>query len=87
MKKFLRYLFVASWAAGLLLGAYRPEPETREEEYTVQAGDTAWTVLSQKVSDRHDVRDYIYRTLDRNGIKAGMLKPGQRIVLVLPAKD
>ena len=52
--------------------------------YTVQAGDTLWSVCSEAKLPEQDVRELVYHTKQDNGLKdAGKLEPGRIITIKL----
>ena len=54
-------------------------------EYSIRPGDTLFSILADRVSERHDVREYVFLTEKNNpGLEPGNLKVGQRIILCLP---
>lgn len=77
---------------GLLLGclvyggwrATRPANVVKTYDYTVQAGDTLWSVCSEAKLPEQDVRELVFRTMEDNGLKdAGKLEPGRIITIKL----
>lgn len=56
--------------------------------YTVQAGDTLWSVCSEAKLPEQDVRELVFRTMEDNGLKnAGKLEPGRIITIKLIRKN
>lgn len=49
------------------------------ENYTVQSGDTAWSIMSKRNFANKDIRELVYFIEKDNGIKAGYLTIGQEI--------
>lgn len=49
------------------------------ENYTVQSGDTAWSIMSKRNFANKDIRELIYFIEKDNDIKAGYLTIGQVI--------
>ena len=77
---------------GLLLGCLvyggyrftRPAKVVKTYTYTVQAGDTLWSVCSESKLPEQDVRELVYHTMQDNGLKdAGKLQPGRIITIKL----
>lgn len=77
---------------GLLMGclAYggwrfsRPTQVIKTYTYTVQAGDTLWSVCSEAKLPEQDVRELVYHTMQDNSLKdAGKLEPGRIITIKL----
>lgn len=79
-------------AAAVLIGAIwakasAPEPELVTYHYTVEAGDTLWSVAAKYTSDEEDVREVIWRIRTDSGIgRSEYIQPGQKLVIrVRPA--
>lgn len=81
---------------GLLLGCLvyggyrftRPAKVVKSYDYTVQAGDTLWSVCSEAKLPEQDVRELVFRTMEDNGLKdAGKLEPGRIITIKLSRKS
>ena len=49
------------------------------EDYIVQAGDTAWSIMYKNNAANKDIRELIYFIEKDNNIKAGYLQIGQEI--------
>lgn len=66
---------VLAWAvlARSSSGAERPGT------YTVQAGDTLWTIAAAHSSG--DVREEIWNLEQRNHLTGGLIRPGQKLVV------
>jgi len=78
--------------SGLLLGCLvyggyrftRPAKVVKTYTYTVQAGDTLWSVCSEAKLPEQDVRELVFQTMSDNGLKnAGKLEPGRIITIKL----
>ena len=54
-------------------------PQYILENYTVQSGDTAWSIMSKRNFANKDIRELIYFIEKDNNIKAGYLQIGQEI--------
>lgn len=62
----------------------RPATVVKTYSYTVQAGDTLWSVCSEAKLPEQDVRELVYRTMEDNGLQnAGKLEPGRIITIKL----
>ena len=62
--------------------------ETLYETVTVEANDTLWDIVANKVDDTMDIREYIYEVKELNHLQdAGSLSPGQKLKLPVIAKD
>lgn len=82
--------------SGLLLGCLvyggyrftRPAKVVKTYTYTVQAGDTLWSVCSEAKLPEQDVRELVFQTMSDNGLKnAGKLEPGRIITIKLTRKN
>ena len=81
---------------GLLLGCLvyggyrftRPAKVVKTYTYTVQAGDTLWSVCSEAKLPEQDVRELVYHTMQENQISdPGALQPGTLVIIrVKPVK-
>lgn len=75
----------------LVYGGYRftrPVTVVKTYSYTVQAGDTLWSVCSEAKLPEQDVRELVYRTMEDNGLRdAGKLEPGRIITIKLTRKN
>ena len=82
--------------SGLLLGCLvyggyrftRPAQVIKTYAYTVQAGDTLWSVCSEAKLPEQDVRELVYHTMQENQISdPGALQPGTLVIIrVKPVK-
>lgn len=70
-------LVVAVLALGL---AHPSSGGGREARYAVRAGDTLWSIATQRYAG--DPRRGIWVIRERNGLDTGLIRPGQ--VLLLP---
>ncbi|WP_277287676.1 LysM peptidoglycan-binding domain-containing protein [Veillonella montpellierensis] len=59
-----------------------PKYETRYD-YTVKNGDTLWTIGKEAVGESEDIRDWVRKVQEINGININKepLYPGQTLVL------
>lgn len=92
MKRFLKsaVLAAAILAAGCGVYAYatRPEPELMTYVFTVQPGDTIWSICAKAATDLDNMRELMDRTKLENGITdAGNLQPGREIVVRVRALE
>ena len=85
-KKILSLIFIFTFAviSSSPLNVENTSETTVEEEYIVHRYDTLWNVMKAKIGDREDVREYIFLTIQKNGIEGAQIYPGQKITLVLP---
>jgi LysM repeat protein len=74
-------MFAAAAMASVRSGAVSPSPKTTL--YTVQPGDTLWSIASQL--DKHqDPRQAVYEIMRANGLNSAVIRPGQ--VLEIPVR-
>ncbi|MDP5274027.1 LysM peptidoglycan-binding domain-containing protein [Chengkuizengella axinellae] len=52
----------------------------------VQSGDTLWSIAKLHRSETIDIRDFIYKIKDENGLKSSNLSIGQTIMIPKIAK-
>lgn len=66
----------------------RPSQVIRTYSYTVQSGDTLWSVCSETKLPEQDVRELVFQTMSDNGLRdAGRLEPGRIITIRLIRKN
>lgn len=85
MKKILAMiilLLMAVCASGFAIGRSTKSYEPRYD-YTVKAGDTLWNIAENNVSENEDIRDWIAKVKEINGININEepLHAGQQIVI------
>ncbi len=81
-----RNLFLCALVVAPLVGWYMGYEPSRPplrpiQYYTVQDGDTLWSIAGQYSDDTQDIRDVYYRIMKENDADAGSLKPGQTLVI------
>jgi hypothetical protein len=64
-------------------GAAVREPENEAGTIVVQAGDSLWTI-AHRVAPSADPRAVVDAIAGANGVEAGSLRPGQRLVVPAP---
>jgi Tfp pilus assembly protein FimV len=73
-------VLAASWSPALARAvAERAEPVS-SRTYLVRPGDTLWAI-AERVAPGEDPRPVVDAIADANGIDAGALVPGQRLVV------
>ena len=72
-------VLISVWVGTRIAGASGDNPV--ERTYVVHTGDTLWSVAQRSYPHDRDPRELIYRIERRNGLSAGSLQPGQRLVL------
>ncbi len=53
----------------------------QQQRYVVQPGDTLWQVARAYIPERMDIRAFIYRLEQVNGLKGGIIHPGQQLLI------
>ena len=51
----------------------------RERGYVVQPGDTLWSIAAEHYGG--DPRAGVWRLRERNGLRIGVIRPGQRLLV------
>jgi cell division protein YceG involved in septum cleavage len=57
------------------------EPQT--VSYTVESGDTVWSIAEEYTSDEDDVRQMVYNICEENNIDDSSITEGQKLVIPL----
>ena len=73
----------------VILSAYQPTMdaiEWTEKVYTVQKGDSLWAISGEYCPDSVDRREWIEEVQALNDIDDGAIHPGQRLIVLAPAK-
>lgn len=80
---FVLLAVVSIITAGIAMGCTTEPGYEIRYEYTVKSGDTLWTIGKANVGDNEDIRDWIRKVQEINGINInkGPLHPGQTLVL------
>lgn len=61
--------------------------EWQEEIYTVQSGDSLWTVASNYCPEGVDCREWIDEIQALNDLPDSMIHPGQTLIVLAPVKE
>lgn len=54
---------------------------SQQQAYIVQPGDTLWQIARAYAPEHMDIRNFIYRLERINGLKGGIIHPGQQLVI------
>lgn len=87
VQKRIRALAILAGVIGgaVLLCGHSKKAEPQEwERYTVQSGDTLWSISKEYAPENSDIRNYIYLINERNSTGAN-LQPGQ--VIEIPSYE
>ena len=77
---FLRLTLIALLVVLVVAAVARPsDGGAPARAYTVQPGDTLWTIASARYSG--DPREAVWRLQQRNDLGGSLLRPGQRLLL------
>lgn len=84
MKRILAFLLAAVflWALAYWHPAGAEGLPREPTTVVVQPGDTLWHLATRYASPREDVRRWIHRVMEMNGLKSPLIYPGQ--VLEIP---
>jgi LysM repeat protein len=80
LKKYLLILAVII-VAMLLLGSQKPEKASEYISYTVQPGDTLWSISEEITPIGRDLRYTVREIQDENGIENSVIRVGQVILV------
>ena len=65
---------------GVISGSVTAESYETYEQVEITEGDTLWNFSERYVDNSTDVREYIYEVCNLNGIKAGEIKAGDKLL-------
>ena len=76
--KLKAFIMAAVIAGGIAYAYTRPAPVYVTYSYTVESGDTIWSIASKFATNEDKMADVVDESVQANGIKdAGNLQPGQ----------
>ncbi len=79
------FILIAAVVVGFSLGYVRLSQASSEDThavYVVKAGDTLWDIALRHAPLAMDIRDYVYRLRQVNGLKqSATIHPGQELKL------
>ena len=78
---FLLLIFVAVWAGVRVAHAGEDGAIYSGHQYTVQSGDTLWTIAAGEYGGGSDLRKAVYAIGEANGLSGSEVRPGQGITL------
>jgi hypothetical protein len=78
---FLLLIFVAVWAGVRVAHAGEDATLYTGTPYTVQAGDTLWSIAAEHYGHGLDLRQAVYDIRGANRLGQTLLQPGQRLML------
>jgi Tfp pilus assembly protein FimV len=59
----------------------KPASQAASRTYVVRPGDTLWRIADRLVGSREDPRPMVDRLISLNGVRNGVILPGQRLTL------
>lgn len=68
-------------SVGIGAATQEHKPEIVQHIYTVEAGDTLWSVAGKYSDESEDIRNVVYQIKTDNDIVNGHLSPGQQLVI------
>jgi LysM repeat protein len=80
LKNFVCVLAVVV-VAMLLVGAMTPDKASEYISYTVQPGDTLWSISKEITPQSRDLRYTVRDIEDKNGIENSVIRVGQNILV------
>lgn len=86
--KRLAGIIAAGSIAAIGIGAVQQEePRMEVIEYSVQPGDSIWSIAQEHRDDDQDVRELVYQITEDNDIKNSHISPGQILSIKKEAPD
>lgn len=61
-----------------------PDYEWETASYTVQRGDTLWSICTQYCPYGVDIWEYIYQVKEENGMQSSCIYAGDEITILIP---
>lgn len=61
--------------------------EWHEEIYRIKAGDSLWTIAGTYCPESVDRREWIEEVRGLNGLQGSVVRAGQEIIVLTPAKE
>lgn len=82
-KKRMAVTLAATLAVGMLAGWVATQQVTTPPAvYTVQAGDTLWSIAERFATEDVDLREAYWQIMQDNGLNTdGVIQPGQQLVI------
>ena len=79
---FKEMLIGAAIAGAVLAGVCAQDPPLMEVRRTIRSGETIWDVCAGAVSERDNLQEVVFRTMEENHIEnPGEIQPGQVVVI------
>lgn len=80
LKRLMIVLFIALSIYAAFTRINEKQINYIEAEYTVQAGDTLWSIAEENANECQDLREYVYQLKQANNIDS-TLEVGQNIII------
>lgn len=90
MKKNAVYIIILFSIMSLLSGFSGFEKYKDIVEYetvNVTQGDTLWNIAKENISEKEDIRDYIYMIRKVNDLKSANIHPGDQLLIPIYKKE
>jgi len=90
MKKNAVYIIILFSIMSLLSGFSGFEKYKDIVEYetvNVIQGDTLWNIAKENISEKEDIRDYIYMIRKVNNLESANIHPGDKLLLPIYKKE
>ena len=90
MKKNVVYIIILFSIMSLLSGFSGFEKYKDIVEYetvNVTQGDTLWNIAKENISEKEDIRDYIYMIREVNDLKSANIHPGDQLLIPIYKKE
>ncbi|MEJ8553299.1 cell division suppressor protein YneA [Tepidibacter sp. Z1-5] len=90
MKKNVVYIIILFSAISLLSGFSDFKKYKNIVEYetvNVMQGDTLWNIAKENISEKEDIRDYIYMIRKVNNLESANIHPGDQLLIPVYKKE
>ncbi|WFD12039.1 LysM peptidoglycan-binding domain-containing protein [Tepidibacter hydrothermalis] len=90
MKKNLVYIIILFLTISLLSGFSGFKKYKNIVEYetvNVTQGDTLWNIAKENISEKEDIRDYIYMIRKVNNLESVNIHPGDQLLIPVYEKE
>lgn len=81
-RKFIRAIVIIAFIVFAITSRSISKDKRQYEEYTVQAGDTLWSIATEYKDEKQDTREYIYEIKKINNMTTSELKANEKITII-----